>query len=262
MRCFSSALSSRLGGTPGSNGCTATSSSSSWGIWRSAWTGLSFGSGLDSWTTQPPAASSAAQPSRASARRLIPRILCICSRTVLLALGIFLVIDVFLPELLLQLRICPLLRRLPQPARDDIVVAAVGNLARARAVAGVVVGFLAGLLGLQVTRRIAAPGRTATPARSARLVRVLRRRLGGGSAGGVPALVRALSLDGGAARCGRPARIALLRNTLLFGAQLGIEGAERIIEPLVERRPAFLRSLSRSVCARGCRGARPAARRR
>src|ERR1700682_6296864 len=88
------------------------------------------------------------------------------------------------------------------------------------------------------------------------------RRLGGGSAGGFPALVRALSLDGGAARCGCPARIALLCNPLLFGAQLGIEGAERIIEPPVDRRLAFLRSLSRSVCARGSHGARSAARRR
>src|SRR6202040_4404322 len=140
MRCFSSAFSSRLGGIPGSSGCTATSSSSSWGICRSAWTGLSFGSGLDSWTTQPPAASSAAQPSRASARRLIPRILCICSRTVLLALGIFLVIDVFLPELLLQLRIGLLLRRLPQPARDGIVVASLGDLPRAPARGGGVGG--------------------------------------------------------------------------------------------------------------------------
>src|SRR5882724_806604 len=120
MRCFSSAFSSRLGGIPGSSGCTATSSS-------------------------------------ASTRRLIHRTLSVNSRTVLLALGILLVIDVFLPELLLQLRIGLLLRRLPQPARDDIVVAAVGNLTRARAVAGVVVGFLAGLLGLQVTRRIAGP---------------------------------------------------------------------------------------------------------
>src|SRR6202040_4316874 len=176
MRCFSSAFSSRLGGIPGSSGCTATSSSSSWGICRSAWTGLSFGSGLDSWARQPPAASSAAQPSRASTRRPIPRILSICSRTVLLALGILLVIDVFLPELLLQLRIGLLLRPLPQPARDDIVVAAVGNLTRARAVAGVVVGFLAGLLGLQVTGRIAGPGPSRVPARGARLVRVVLRR--------------------------------------------------------------------------------------
>src|SRR6266404_734229 len=262
MRCFSSALSSRLGGIPGSNGCTATSSSSSWGICRSAWAGLSLGSGLDSWTTQPPAASSAAQPSRASARRLIHRSLSVNSRTLSLHDALPILIDVFLPELLLQLRIGLLLRRLPQPARDDIVVAAVGNLTRARTVAGVVVGFLAGLLGLQVARRITGPGPARVPARGARLVRLLRRRLGGGSTGGFPALVRALSLDGGAARCGCPARIALLRNPLLFGAQLGIEGAERIIEPLVDRRPAFLRSLSGSVCARASYGARPAARRR
>src|SRR5205807_157443 len=110
-----------------------------------------------------------------------------------LPLRILLVVDVFLPELLLQLRIGLLLRRLPQPARDHIVVAAVGNLTRARAVAGVVVGFLAGLLGLQVTRRIAGLGPTRVPARG-RAVRVLRRRLGGGSARGVTALVRAALL--------------------------------------------------------------------
>src|SRR3984893_5788332 len=269
MRCFSSALASRLGGIPGSNGCTATSSSSSGGICRSACMGLSFGSGLDSWTTQPPAASSAAQPIRASSRRIIHRTFAVNSRIVpprarayvlLLSLGILLVIDVFLPELLLQLRIGLLLRRLPQPARDDIVVAAVGNLTRTRAVAGVVVGFLAGLLGLQVTRRIAALGPSRVPARGAGLVRVVLRRLGGCSARGTPALVRALCVGGGAARCGGPARIALLRNPLLFGAQLGIEGAERIIELLVDRRPALVRCLSRSVCARGCRGGPPAAR--
>src|ERR1700730_10514665 len=176
MPCFSCALLSRLGGIPGANGCTATSSSSSWGICRSAWTGLSFGSGLDSCTTQPPAASSATQPAAASTRRIAHRNSCISSRIVfpranpyappLLPLGIPLVVDVFLPELLLQLRIGLLLRRLSQPARDHIVVAAVGNLTRARAVAGVVAGFLAGLLGLQVPRRIAGPGPTATPARS------------------------------------------------------------------------------------------------
>src|SRR5438874_4744532 len=38
------------------------------------------------------------------------------------------------------------LRRLAQPPRHDIVVAAVGNLTSARAVAGVVVGLLRGLL--------------------------------------------------------------------------------------------------------------------
>src|SRR6202045_4972552 len=269
MRCFSSALASRLGGMPGSNGCTVTSSSSSGGICRSACMGLSFGSGLYSCMTQPPAASSAIQPTATSTCRLAHRNSCISSRIVfphaypyappLLPLGIPLVVDVFLPELLLQLRIGLLLRRLSQPARDHIVVAAVGNLTRARAVAGVVVGFLAGLLGLQVTRRIAGPGPSRVPARGARLVGVLRRRLGGGSAGGFPALVRALSFDGGAARCGCPARIALLRNPLLLGAQLGIEGAERIIELLVDRRPALVRCLSRSVCARCCRGARPAA---
>src|SRR6202045_3031225 len=272
MRCFSSALASRLGGMPGSNGCPATPTSSSGGICRSACGGLSLGSGLDSCMTQPPAASSATQPAAPSTRRLAPRNSCISSRIVfphafpyappLLSLGIPLVVDVFLPELFLQLRIGLLLRRLSQPARDHIVVAAVGNLTRARAVAGVVVGFLAGLLGLQVPRRIAGPGPTRVPAGSARLVRVVLRPLGGCSARGTPALVRALCVGGGAARCGGPARIALLRNPLLFGAQLGIEGAERIIELLVDRRPALVRCLSRSVCARCCRGARPAARRR
>src|SRR5256885_15360977 len=64
------------------------------------------------------------------------------------------------------------------------------------------------------------------------------------------------------ARCGRPARVALLRDALLLGAQLGIEGAERIIEPLVDRRPALLRSLSRPVGARGGGPAPPPAPRR
>src|SRR5260370_19762085 len=187
-----------------------TSSNSSGGICRSACVGLSFGSGLDSCMTQPPAASSATQPKAASTRRLAHRDSSISSRIVvfphaypytppLLPLGIPLVVDVFLPELLLQLRIGLLLRRLPQPARDHIVIAAVGNLTCARAVAGVVVGFLAGLLGLQVTRRIAGlgPTRARVPAW---LVRVLLRYLGGCSARGVRALVRALSLGGGTAR--------------------------------------------------------------
>src|SRR5205807_1152950 len=195
MRCLSSALASRLGGMPGSSGCTTTSSSSSCAICRSAWTGLSLGSGSASLLTRPDVESNATHT-----------------------------------------RI-------------------------ARALAGFVVGLLAGLLGLQVTRRIAGLGPTRGPARG-RAVRVLRRRLGGGSARGVTALVRASSLGGSAARCGRPARVALLRDALLLGAQLGIEGAERIIEPLVDRRPALLRSLSRPVGARGGRLARPAARRR
>src|SRR4030088_3134185 len=122
MRCFSSALASRVGGTPGSNACTATSSSSSGGICRSACMGVSLVSGLDSCTTPPPAASSAAAPAAASTRRLAHRNSCISSRIVfphaypyappLLPLGIPLVVDVFLPELLLQLRIGLLLRRL------------------------------------------------------------------------------------------------------------------------------------------------------
>src|SRR5437762_3106179 len=52
MRCLSSALASRLGGMPGSSGCTTTSSSSSCGICRSAWTRLSLGRGLDSCVTR------------------------------------------------------------------------------------------------------------------------------------------------------------------------------------------------------------------
>src|SRR5205814_9912258 len=144
---------------------------------------------------------------------------------------------------------------------DALPISAVGNLTRARAVAGVVVGFLAGLLGLQVTRRIAGLAPTRVPARC-RAVCVLRRRLGGGSARGVTALVCASSLGGSAARDRKSTRLALLRDALLLGAQLGIEGAERIIEPLVDRRPAFFRSLSRPAGGRGAGLARPASCRR
>src|SRR5438445_60157 len=268
MRCLSSALGSRFGGMPGSRGCTTTSSSSSCGICRSAWTGLTLGSGLDSFMTQPAAATSATQPAAASPHRIPRRKFSPSSRTIglrphrcalLLPLCISLVVDVFLPEFFLQLRVGFLLRRLAQPPRHDIVVAAVGNLTSARAVAGVVVGLLRGLLGFQIARGIAASRGIAAPVCPARLV-IGGRHLGAGAARSIRALVRALSLGGGTARRGRAPRIALLRNALLLGAQLRVKGAERIVEPLVEPRATLVRGLSRTVRARSLRAARPAAR--
>src|SRR5690606_41297696 len=42
---------------------------------------------------------------------------------------VLLVLDVFLPELFLELRIGLLFRRAPQTARDDVVIAPIGNRA-------------------------------------------------------------------------------------------------------------------------------------
>src|SRR5207237_4690161 len=72
-------------------------------------------------------------------------------------------------------------------------------------------------------------------------------------------LGRARPLGGGTARRGRAPRIALLRNALLLGAQLRVEGAERIVEPLVEPRATLVRGLSGTVRARSLRAARSTA---
>src|SRR5205823_12454614 len=141
MRCLSSAFGSRFGGMPGSRGCTTTSSSSSCGICRSAWMGLTLGSGLDSFTTQPAAATSATQPAVASPHRIPRRKFSPSSRTIglrphrcalSLPLCISLVVDVFLPEIFLQLRAGFLLCRLAQPPHHHIVVAADGHATCAR----------------------------------------------------------------------------------------------------------------------------------
>src|SRR5262245_31850218 len=69
--------------------------------------------------------------------------------------GVLLVLDVFLPQLLFELRIRLLLRGLAQPLGDDVVIAAVGNLFRrgARAAARLVgVVRSAVLVGFEIAR--------------------------------------------------------------------------------------------------------------
>src|SRR5262249_49782815 len=131
-----------------------------------------------------------------------------------LALGVLLVVGVFLPELFLELRVGLLLRRLSQAAGDDVVVAPLRGLARHRAVAGAVVGHLAGLVGLEVAGVVAAPGVVVAVGGE----RLVRRRAGGRR------LVIRCALGGGIAGRGAAPRVALARDLLLLLAQLRIEG--------------------------------------
>src|SRR5580704_4321451 len=233
MRFFSRVLASGSAGTPGSNGCTATSRSSSCGIWRCAWNALTCARGFDSCTTQA-LATIAAQAAAASAPRLLHRILSLSSRNACsaraafapsLSLGILLVVEIFLPKLFLQLRVGLLLRRLAQPSGDDVIVAPIGDLARAGAVAGVVIA-LARLLGFQIPRRVMAPRRR-TPAPAA-AVRV--GALDGGAPGALAAFLQGRCGGRGVGRCVRRrrglTRVALLRDLLLLLAQPCVEGAE------------------------------------
>src|SRR2546430_530171 len=115
LMCFLSSAFVSLaisGGTPGSSGWMATSSSSSDAIWWSACTALILGSGFVSLTTQPPALASNAPHTTQPARRIILSHLISCdqprarARASSLSLGVLLVLDVFVPELLFELGVC------------------------------------------------------------------------------------------------------------------------------------------------------------
>src|SRR5690606_34889788 len=117
-------------GMPGSKACTPTSRRWSAGMTSLPWRASMRGCGRVSCTTQPVTSTAA---SAATVRRNVKARRCMSASFLL---GVLFVVDVFLPELLLQLRIRFLLGGLAQAARDDVVVVAGGNLARDHAAAG------------------------------------------------------------------------------------------------------------------------------
>src|SRR5262249_22815450 len=155
---------------------------------------------------------------------------------------VLLVFDVFLPKLLFQLRIGFLLRCLPQTPRDDVIVAAVGNRRRRRAIAlrttaaVPAVALLALLVGLQVPRACLAVA----------VLAVLPRGLGIRAAGLQAAVTLAVrvgiviaalvAVRAAVAGIRRRARVALLSGFLLPFPDLLVERAERVIELAMDGR--------------------------
>src|SRR5690606_31981383 len=140
-------------------------------------------------------------------------------------LGVLFVIDVFLPELVLQLRIRFVLGGVAQAARDDVVVVAGWNLPRRRAAA-------AGRAGASCPGS-ACPGAGARAATAgARAFRaqiaspVARQR----AIGVLAAIAIHRFFVTGEAAAGR-ARVALLRGPRLLALQLFIKLLDRGCEP-------------------------------
>src|SRR5690606_8437322 len=237
MRFLASASSSSAmsSGTPGSKVCTTTSSRWSDGITCTACWASTRACGRTSCTTQ---AGSNVAARAASVRRMPNALRCMSASS----LRVLLVVDVFLPELVLQLRIRLRLGGLAQPPGDDVVVVAGRDLARRHAAAAAAAGSAA------TDPDAAALSRGG---RVARNTAVTAGRALGAQVTGAVACQRAVTVAAvtvervlAAAAGGRPtrsARIALLRGAFLFLAQRVVELPQRGIEPAIDRRTAFAR---------------------
>src|ERR1044072_2279157 len=133
MRFLASAssLSLMFSGMPGSKTLMPTSSNSASGMCTVACWATTLGIGLVSLVTHPVSASAAASTVPATNLQFMTS-----PHSLFTSLRRFLVVVVFLPEPLLELRIRFFLGRLAQATRDDVVVVAAGLRTATAAAAG------------------------------------------------------------------------------------------------------------------------------